>query len=566
MRFSNSYIPTKKEAPSDAVLASHIFLDRAGFIQQVSAGVYNFLPLGKRVLDKIKAIVKEELDAINAQEVQLGFVTPVSLWEESGRLEKFGKELLRFKDRKENTYILGPTHEEMMVNMIRGQLKSYKQLPLNVYQINHKFRDEARPRFGLMRGREFLMKDAYSFHSNEEDLIREFNLMEKTYKKILDRLGLDYRVVEANSGAIGGNGSKELMVLADSGEDTLIVCSSCEYGANVEAAKREIKTTDLKEPKAEFNKFFTPNIKSIDDLSLFFKMDKHFIVKAVAKIAVFDNEEKIVIYFIRGNDELQEVKAANAIGANEVIDISEDDLKEYGLVVGFIGPLDLDKVEVILDNELKNNANMLCGANEIDKHFIGVDLSVLKNSTFKDIITVKADDQCPHCQHKLKETKGIEVGHIFQLGTTYSKPLKASFLDKDGKEKALLMGTYGLGISRLVASIVEQHHDERGCKWTKSTAPLMVNILVSNIKNEIQMNKGEEIYKALKEKNIDVIIDDRKERFGFKMKDTELIGFPLTIIIGKSLDDGNIEVYDRKTNKKTTVEKSNIILYIMDLI
>jgi prolyl-tRNA synthetase len=435
MRFSRLYVPTTKEAPKDAVLASHIYLSRAGFISQVASGLYNYLPLGKRVLKKIETIINEEMQRAYAQEVELSFVTPIEFWEESGRADKFGKELLRFKDRKDNSFVLGPTHEEMMVNIVRNKVTSYKQLPLNLYQIKTKFRDEARPRFGVMRGREFLMKDGYSFHSSNEDLDREFDTMEASYKTILTRLGLDFRVVEADSGAIGGSGSKELMVIADSGEDTIAVCDSCEYGANIE---------------------------------VFMDLDAQ------------DDEAEAVVY--------------------------------------------------------------------------------------TDIKALKGDDNCPHCSGKLSLTKGIEVGHIFKLGTTYSKPLGCTYLDENGKSQDMIMGTYGMGVSRLMAAVIEQHNDEKGCIWTPATAPYMINILVSNIKDEAQMAYAEKLYADLNAKGIEVVIDDRKERFGFKMKDAELIGFPYTLIVGKNLEEGIVQVAPRSSEEKLEVQADVLLDKVLELI
>jgi len=427
MKFSRLYVPTSKEAPTGAVLASHIYLSRAGFISQVASGLYNYLPLGKRVLKKIEAIINDEMEKAHAQEVELSFVTPIELWEESGRAEKFGKELLRFKDRKDNSFVLGPTHEEMMVNIVRNKITSYKQLPVNLYQIKTKFRDEARPRFGVMRGREFLMKDGYSFHSSEQDLDREFDTMEAAYKRILTRLGLEYRVVEADSGAIGGSGSKELMVIADSGEDTIAVCDSCEYGANIE---------------------------------------------------VF-------------------------------MDLDEDDEAEV--------------------------------------------------QEYTDIKALKGDDNCPACSGKLSLTKGIEVGHIFKLGTTYSNALGCTYLDENGKSQDMIMGTYGMGVSRIMAAVIEQHNDEKGCIWTKATAPYMVNILVSNIKDEAQMQYAQNLYNKLVSQGVEVLIDDRKERFGFKMKDAELIGFPYTVIVGKNLVDGIVQIAPRSAADKIEVNQEELL-------
>ena len=567
MRRSKAFIPTTKEVPSDATLPSHIFLSRAGFITQVASGLYNYLPLAKRVIKKIENIINEEMTKIEAQEVELSFVTPAELWQESGRIEKFGKELLRFKDRKNNLFVLGPTHEEMMVDVVRNRVTSYKNLPLHLYQIKTKFRDEARPRFGLMRGREFIMKDGYSFHASTEDLDREFDTVEEAYRKILTRLGLDFRIVEADSGAIGGSGSKELMVLADSGEDTIAVCSKCEYGANIEAASRSKRSCIPQAPEAEFNKFKTPDVKTIDELAEFFKIDPYYTIKCVAKRVVYEDESEIVLFFVRGCDNLQEVKAVNATEALEIVDVSEDELQEIGLVPGFIGPLDQAKAKHVIDSDLKDAKDLICGANEEDYHFIGVDLSVLSDvAYFADIAEVNEGDICPYCDGTLSFTKGIEVGHIFKLGTTYSKALKAEFLDENGKAQPFIMGTYGMGVSRLVAAIVEQYHDENGCIWTKATTPYMVNIMISNIKDAVQVQAGEKLYKQLQDANVEVMLDDRKERFGFKMKDAELIGFPYTVVIGKELANGHVQIFDRAAKKKTDIKNEKIFEKIMELV
>lgn len=565
MRFSKAYIPTTKEAPKDAQLPSHIYLARAGFVSQVAAGLYNFLPLGKRVLRKIENIINEEMEAAGAQEVDLSFVTPAELWEESGRIEKFGKELLRFRDRKENLFVLGPTHEEMMVNIVRNRVNSYKQLPLNLYQIKTKFRDEARPRFGLMRGREFVMKDGYSFHSSSEDLDREFDAMEAAYKRILERLGLEFRIVEADSGAIGGTGSKELMVLAGSGEDTLAVCDACEYGANIEAARRAPRSVIPEAPNADFARFKTPDIKSIEDLSNFFHVDPYYTLKAVVQRAVYIEGSELVCFFLRGCDELQEVKARNSVGAIDLVDASEEELREIGLVPGFIGPLDQDKIRIVMDNETKGATTMICGANEADYHFVGVDLSVMSEAHFADLASVQEGDGCPHCGGKILHTKGIEVGHIFKLGTVYSAPLKAEYLDENGRSQPFIMGTYGMGVSRLVAAVIEQHHDEKGCIWTKATAPYLVNVMVSNIKEESHTAYAEKLYSELQNAGIEVILDDRKERFGFKMSDAELIGFPYTVIVGKELDNGSVQIMVRSSGEMMTINASDVLSTLKEL-
>ena len=434
MRRSRAFIPTTKEVPSDATLPSHQFLVRGGFINQQGSGLYNYLPLGKIVLEKIRNIVKQELDNAACNEVQLSFVTPMALWDKSGRADTMGKEMLRIQDRHDAEFVLSPTNEEAMVELVKNRVKSYKDLPVNLYQINTKFRDEARPRYGLMRGREFLMKDGYSFHASEEDMVREFDMMEETYKNIFTRLGLDFRVVDADSGAIGGNGSKEFHVLADSGEDTIVVCDTCDYGANIET--------------------------------------------------MFDDEAKV---------------------------------------------------------------------------------DALNEKSYEEIQAQSIDEKCS-CGGTLSFKKGIEVGHIFQLGDKYSSALDAKFSDENGKPKAFLMATFGIGVSRLVASVIEQNHDENGCIWTKETAPFAVNIMISNIKDTEQSELGEKIYKELKEKNVEVILDDRKERFGFKMKDAELIGFPYTLIIGKELANGAVQIYNRKTTEKISVNVEDIMTKLMELV
>lgn len=561
MRFSRLLVPTTKETPNDAALASHIYLIRGGFIQSVGgSGLYNFLPLGKKVLDRVREVVKDELDKAGCQEVSLSFVTPASLWQESGRFEKYGKELLRFKDRKNNDFILGPTHEEMMVNLVRQTVKSYKQLPLNLYQINLKFRDEIRPRFGLMRGREFLMKDGYSFHATTEDMQREFTLMEETYKKIFRRLGLEFRVVEADSGAIGGSGSKEFMVLADSGEDTIVVCDGCDYGANIEAAVRREKACMAEAPEAVFSKFHTPDTTTIEALSDFFKVDPYYLVKTVAKRALYDEgKSEVVLFALRGSDELQEVKACNAVDANDLVDISEEELAEVGLVVGYMGPTVLpESVRVVFDNNLKEASSMICGANEKDYHLVGNSFKGVE-ADYHDLVAVQEGDLCACCGKPLRYTKGIEAGHIFQLGTQYSEPLGATFLDENGKEQPMVMGTYGIGVSRLLAAIIEQNHDDKGCIWTKESAPFDLEIIISNIKDEEQMALGEKLYASLKSQGLDVLLDDRKDRFGAKIKDYELLGIPYAVIIGKKLQDGYVEFVTRRGLEKEEVSIETIL-------
>jgi prolyl-tRNA synthetase len=554
MRFSKLFAPTTKEAPKDAVLPSHIFLIRGGFISQTGSGLYNFLPLGKRVLDKIKNIVKEEMDNAGAQEISMGVVNPAELWQQSGRYEVYGKELLRFRDRKDNEFVLGPTHEEVVTDIVRNRINSYKQLPLHLYQINTKFRDEARPRFGLLRGREFIMKDGYSFHASIEDLKREFDLMEKTYTKIFTRLGLNFRAVAADSGAIGGSGSKEFMVLAKNGEDDILVCDKCEYAANIEAAKREKKITDAAPPKADFSKFHTPINASIEQLSEFFKVDAFYTIKAVIKKAVYKDKSEIVIFFVRGCDSLQEVKAKNTVKALELIEASEEEIKNAGLSAGFCGPIGLPDVKFFIDNELKEEKNLICGANERDYHYVGVSMFNFKDERYADLAEVKEGDLCPCCGGRLSLTKGIEVGHIFQLGQKYSSAMSAAFLDQNGKSQPFFMGCYGIGVSRLAAVIVEANHDEKGCIWNKQSAPYILDIIISNVKNEAGKEFATKLYEELTAQKKEVILDDRNERFGFKMNDFELIGFPYALIVGKEFDEGKVELVSRTSNTKEFVD------------
>ena len=554
MRFSKFYAPTTKEAPKDASLPSHKFLIRGGFVEQIGSGLYNYLPLGKIMHEKISRIVREEMDEAGALEVSFSVVTSGELWKQSGRYNVFGKELLRFKDRKENDFVISPTNEEAAVALVRGKVTSYKQLPLNLYQINTKFRDEARPRFGLLRGREFTMKDAYSFHSSKEDLKREFDLMEATYSKIFTRLGLNFRAVEADSGAIGGSGSKEFMVLASNGEDDILCCEACKYAANIEAARRKARTTDTEAPEADAAKFKTPDTKTIKGVAEFFKVSEFYCIKAVIKKAIYEDKEEVVVFFVRGDDELQETKAQNACKALELVDASEEEIIKAGLVAGFCGPVGLKDVKFYIDNELKGANNMICGANEKDYHFVGVSVSGFNEERFKDLVKVKEGDKCPECGGNLKLSKGIEVGHIFQLGDKYSAAMNATYLDENGKVKPFLMGCYGIGISRLIAVMIEASHDEKGCIWKKECAPFDVEIIISNLKDEAGVKFAFELYESLKKAGVSVIIDDRNERFGVKMNDFELIGFPYALLVGKEFANGKVEFITRDGLSKETID------------
>lgn len=557
MRMSKSFIITTKETPKDADLKSQQYLVRAGYIQQVGAGIYNLLPLGYSVLENIKKIIKKHMDNSGAQELSLGFVTPASLWQKSGRFEKYGKELLRFKDRKEQDFVLGPTHEEAIVECVSGRVKSYKQLPLNLYQMHLKFRDELRPRFGLIRGREFVMKDAYSFHESVEDLNREFDVMEQTYRAIFDELGIKYAVVEADSGAIGGSGSKEFMLLSECGEDTLIICPNCGYASNIEAGKRKGKAYPTLE--RELGEISTPNLKSIQELCTL-GIAPHHILKCVAKgVRMQDGESKIALFFLRGSDELEETKAYNAIvkqesGAMELFDIEASELEKKGYAVGFMG-VGCSGDFVFFDEEVKNGEVYLSGANKADTHAY-VRLEGVSN--FADLVAVQEGDECASCGGKLSYQKGIEIGHIFKLGDRYSAPMGATFLDRNGKAQNFIMGCYGIGVSRLISAIVEQSCDERGIIWRENIAPYECMILISNIKNEEQKAMGERLYTHLLSQGKKVLLDDRDERFGAKIADFELLGIPCGYIIGKELENGKIELVKREDLSKQSLGISEI--------
>ncbi|GAB0172889.1 proline--tRNA ligase [Helicobacter trogontum] len=575
MRFSTFFAPTLKEAPKDAVLKSHIYLLRAGFIHQIGSGIYNFLPLAQIVMEKIKTIVRQEMNQAGANEITMGFLTPTNLWEQSGRYEKYS-ELALFTDKKGASFVLGPTHEECVTEIAKTYIKSYKQLPLNLYQIHLKFRDELRPRFGLLRAREFVMKDAYSFHDSLESLNKEFLNMRDTYVRIFERLGLDFRIVEADSGAIGGSGSREFMVLAECGEDTIVTCSQCDYASNIEAAVRKPKMCDEVAPQAtsNYHKFETPNVKTIDDLSEFFKVNPFYLMKAVVKKVVFKDSVDIAIFFMRGKDMLEDTKALNALQAidSDVLDIIDADtsfLESYGLPQGSIGPIHLRALTnsrfIVFDKELENGEDLICGANEHGYHYVGVQLEEFNDIYYHDLVAVQEGDLCAKCGATLRYSKGIEVGHIFKLEDKYSKPMQATFLDSNGSSKPFTMGCYGLGVSRLLSAILEQKADEKGCVWG-AVAPFKLDIIVSNVKNEDEMTFATTLYKQLQERGVEVILDDRNERFGSKIADFELIGFEYALIVGKKLADNKLELVKRDGLIKTEHGSTDILETLLEIL
>ena len=609
MRMSKAFIPTLKEDPKDAEIISHKLLIRAGFIRKVSSGLYNILPLGTRVIEKIKNIVRKYMNQAGAQEIIMPIMTPSELWIESGRWDVYGKEMIKFQDRHERFYALGPTHEEVVTDLVRREVKSYKDLPLNLYQIGQKFRDEIRPRFGLMRAREFIMKDAYSFSRNEKEAQDEYFKMYETYKKIFDEIGLKYEIIQADTGEIGGKFSHEFVVLADSGESKLIKCSKCRYCASTEISPIGIKIKDTpfvpfkilekvnfdlekykkeiepilekykKEIQAENlppkEKVYTPSKETIEDVASFLNLSK----EDTAKAMVYVVDGRPILIFLRGDYEVNEIKLKKAFKANEIRLGDENLLKELNLVKGYIGPIlskeTLEKLReknglIVGDISLLSKKVLCFGANKKDYHFKNlVMFRDYKLDTILDISEAQGKDweRCPECLSKIDFYKGIEVGHIFMLGDRYSKAMNATFIDKDGKEKYIIMGCYGIGISRIMAASVEQSHDKDGIIWPISISPYQIHLICVNPKDEIQFKTSEMLYEKLKEKNYEVLYDDRSEvRAGFKFKDADLIGIPIQIIVGRKIKNNKVEVKIRKTQEKIEVDLKDIFEYINNII
>lgn len=564
MKASNYFIPTLKETPSEAEVPSHIYLVRGGFIRQLAAGLYEYLPLGFRVLKKIENIIRKHMDETGALEVLLPILTPSELWQETGRWEVYGKELFKVEDRKGRLFALGPTHEETITDLIRKNIRSYKDLPKNFYQIQTKFRDEARPRYGLIRGREFLMKDAYSFDVSEEMAIKSYEIMKKAYKKIFDELGLDYLMVEADTGAIGGKFSHEFVVKAANGEAHIVYCEKCEYAANVEAAKYEFELDKLPPEKEKpLEKVHTPKVSSVDDVAKFLGVDTKKIVKTLVYIL---SDGTAIAVLIRGDRELNETKLINHFNVLDARLATSKELEKMGIVEGFVGPIGLD-IPVYADVSVKDLHNFVVGANEKDYHYINVNIPRdFKPIEFVDFSTAKENDPCPNCKSPLKETTGLEVGHIFLLGTKYSEAMKAYFVDKDGKEKPIIMGCYGIGVSRLMAAAVEQNHDENGIIWPENIAPFKLHILALNMKDEKIREVAERIYNLAKEKGIEVLYDDRDMSAGAKFKDADLIGIPHRIVVGRGVKNKIVEYQHRKDQQKQSISIENIENFFEELV
>lgn len=576
MRMSKLFVQTLREFPADAEVSSHKLLVRAGYIRKLTSGVYNYLPLMWKVLKKVETIVREEMDAAGAQELLMPFVQPQELWQESGRWDVYGKELMRLKDRHNRDMCLGPTHEEVITSIAREGIQSYKQLPVNLYQVQSKFRDEIRPRFGLLRGREFIMKDAYSFDSDEKGLDISYELMEKAYKRIFERCGLQTKMVQSDSGAIGGSVSHEFMVLVNedvennAGENDVFYCEKCDYAAN---SNHAISKLPEAKTDGEFNEckiIDTPDTKSIEDLAKFLNIPETVICKSLVYVV----DKDYVVALIRGDKAVEETKLMNIFAGNEIRIARADEIDEimqnsgFNAQAGFIGPKGLKGVKIVADETVKELKNFVVGCNQTDKHMVGANwgIDIETPETFIDIRLVEQGDICPECSDKLKITRGIEVGNIFKLGTKYSKAMNATFTDESGKEKPFIMGCYGIGISRTAAAAVERHHDDFGIKWPVALAPYHVSVVPVNTKDERQMQVAESIYAQLKEAKIEVLIDDRDERAGVKFKDADLIGIPYRITVGKTIEQGLVEFKTRENGEMVTVKPEEAVNNIINLI
>ena len=561
MRYSGMFIPTLKEVPAEAEVVSHKLMLRAGMIRKLASGLYTYLPLGLRSIRKVEQIVREEMNAAGAQELLMPIVQPAELWQESGRWDHYGKELLRFKDRHQRDYCLGPTHEEVITDIVRREVRSYRNLPLNLYQIQTKFRDEIRPRFGLMRGREFIMKDAYSFDADEESLDRQYRAMYQAYCNIFERCGLEYRPVEADTGSIGGHASHEFMVIADTGEDQIACCTACDYAANVELAPVKHDKTGKApiECGKKLKRVSTPGVHTVEEVAAFLKIQPEDIVKTLILMA----DDEPVVAFIRGDRELNEVKLQRVLGA-ETLEMADNDTvrKITGAPAGFAGPVGLSpKVRKVADYSVAGLSCFTSGANEGDAHVINVSWGRdAELPDLYDLSVITESDPCPACGGKIELKRGIEVGHIFKLGTKYSEALGATFLDSNGREQPIIMGCYGIGIGRTVAAAIEQNHDEKGIIFPQPVAPFDVIISLLDERDQELCATAEEMADQLERDGLEVLLDDRKERPGVKFKDSELIGIPIRITIGKKFKKtGEVEVTPRATGETRNVPATDAV-------
>lgn len=566
MKFTEYFLPTLKETPADAEIVSHKLMIRAGMIRKLASGIYNYLPYGLRAIKKVEKIIREEMERAGALEVLMPSVQPKELWEESGRWSFYGKELLRFQDRAGRDFCYGPTHEEVITDLVRNNVRSYRELPLNLYQIQTKFRDEIRPRFGVMRAREFSMKDGYSFDIDETGAETTYMKMYEAYSRIFERCGLNYRAVEADTGNIGGNFSHEFMVIADSGEDLIYICDSCRYAANREKTEVSKKVSEINKSETEkpLDKVHTPNKKSIDDVSNFLGVSKERLVKTLIYLA----DSVLYMILVRGDRDGNEIKVKNHLKASEIRLATDDEIiNMLKLPIGYMGPYGVKNIKVIADISLIGLKNFVTGANEEDYHLINANFDRdIKIDEFADISEAIDGDNCPRCEKGLLYSKrGIEVGHIFKLGIKYSKAMKAVYLDSNGDEKLMVMGCYGIGVSRTVAAAIEQNHDDDGIIFPLPIAPFQVIVVPTNINDNEIKEISSKLYNAIKLANIDVLIDDRDERPGVKFKDADLIGVPYRINIGNNFKkEGKFELLIRKTKEKRLLDFDGVISFIKD--
>jgi prolyl-tRNA synthetase len=564
MKQSMTLIPTLREIPSDAEVKSHQLLLRAGFIRQNASGVYSYLPLAQKVLRKIEAIVREEMNEAGAVELLMPALQQAEFWQESGRWYTYGPELMRLKDRHDRDFALGATHEEVITSLVRDEVKSYKRLPLTLYQIQTKFRDEKRPRFGLLRGREFIMKDAYSFHANPESLDDVYNKMYQAYSNIFSRCQLDFRAVIADSGAMGGKDTHEFMVLSDVGEDTIAYSDSSDFAANIEMAPVVAKYEKSNAAEQPLEKVETINQKTIDEVSSFLNVSPVQCIKSL----LFKMDEKFVLVLVRGDHEVNDIKLKNIFEAGSVeLASPEETNRVLASAIGSIGPIGVSGVEIIADLAVESIVNGVCGANEEHFHYINVNPNRdFQVSQFVDLRFIQEGDPSPDGTGTIVFAKGIEVGHVFKLGTRYSEAMNAIYLDENGRTQPMIMGCYGIGVSRTLAAVAEQFNDENGLVWPVNLAPFDVHLIAVNIKDEVQAQLSEELYSHLKQSRYDVLFDDRQERPGVKFADSDLIGLPLRITIGKKASEGIVEVKVRKTGEVYEVQKSELVAMVKDLL
>ena len=563
------YAPTLREVPSDADVVSQQLMLRAGFMRKTANGLYSFLPLGWRSIKKIEAIVREEMDRASAQEIMMPILQPAEIWKESGRWNAYGAEMMRINDRHDNEFCLGPTHEEMITTLVKNEINSYRQLPVNLYQIQSKFRDERRPRYGLMRSREFIMKDAYSFDVDEAGLEESYKSMYDAYTRIFNRCGLTFRPVEADSGAIGGSGTHEFMAIAEAGEADIVYCTKCDYAANIEIGKPGIMKQE-EEALQELSVVDTPNASSIEAVGEMLNLPLHKTIKAV----VFSIDGKVVLAIVRGDHEVNEVAVQHAVlGSVEPEMATPEELEKVGLTAGFISPVGLQQTEefaIVVDESVMETYNVCGGANKKDAHYININPK--RDFNVEDIIVapirlITKDDVCPTCGGSLEHAKGIEVGQVFKLGTKYSEALQATFLDQNGRPNPMIMGCYGIGVSRTLAAAIEQYHDENGIIWPRSIAPFEAVIVPINAKDEALMSTSETIYSALQEAGVDVLLDDRKDRAGVKFKDADLIGYPLRITVSKNtLENNEVEIQIRKSGEALPCAIDSVATKVTELL